>query len=406
MGYGYQLRRYLYNEGKAMNRVFLLFVFMFCLAARIEAGPKEIVAEVLQLADVKINGNRPSDIRVYDDRFYERVIKDGSLGLGESYMEGWWDAPKLDECMYKILSADLGSKVKPSWGMIWQILRAKLFNMQSKSLSKTVINTHYELGDNLYELMLGNTLSYTCAYWKNATDLDEAQRSKFDLIAKKMGLKKGMKVLDLGCGWGGFAKHIAKEYGCKVVAVNLSLGQVAYAKKICAGLPVEVINQDYREATGKYDRVISIGLMEHVGQKNYRSFMELIHRCLNDDGLALIHTIGKNITSPAADPWISTYIFPHGQLPSIPQFSQALEGLFVMEDWHNLSTNYDKTLMSWFENFQKNWDKIKASYPEPFFKMWKYYLLSCAAAFRARDIQLWQVVLSKKGVNGGYESIR
>lgn len=391
---------------KVMIRLFL-FLSVFLIAMRGETStPREVIEEILAIADVKINGNRPSDIRVFDDRFYERVLKDGSLGIGETYMDGWWDAPSLDECIFKILSAKLGKKVKPTWGMIWQTLRAKLFNMQSKIHSKKVIDTHYELGDNLYELMLGNTLAYTCAYWKQASNLDEAQMAKFDLIAKKMGLKKGMRVLDLGCGWGGFAKHIAKEYGVEVVAINLSEKQVAYAKKICKGLPVEVLNKDYREASGTFDRVISIGLMEHVGQKNYRSFMELIHRCLAEDGLALVHTIGKNITSSACDPWISQYIFPHGQLPSLTQISEATEGLFIMEDWHNLSTNYDKTLMSWFENFNANWGKIKSEYPDPFYKMWKFYLLSCAAAFRTRDIQLWQVVLSKKGVSGGYESIR
>ena len=385
---------------------FFFLLSIFFIAIRVESTPKELVTQVLSLADVKIDGNRPSDIKVYDDRFYERVIKDGSLGLGESYMEGWWDAEALDECMYKILSADLSKKVKPTWEMIWQTAQAKLFNMQSKAYSSTVIDAHYELGDNLYELMLGDTLAYTCAYWKNAASLDSAQTAKFDLIAKKMGLKKGMKVLDLGCGWGGFARHIAKEYGVEVVAVNLSAKQVAYAKKICEGLPVEVLNKDYRDATGTFDRIISIGLLEHVGQKNYRGFMELIHRCLTDDGLALVHTIGKNISSPATDPWITRYIFPHGQLPSVAQMSKAMEGLFVMEDWHNMSTNYDITLMNWFENFNKNWLKIQSEYPTPFYKMWKYYLLSCAAAFRARNIQLWQVVLSKKGVVGGYESIR
>lgn len=386
--------------------MFKWFFSLLILTAAIEAAPRQIVEDILALADIKINGSRPTDIRVYDDRFYERVLRDGTLGFGEAYMEGWWDAPALDECIYKIFRANLASKVKPSWSLIWATLKAKLFNMQSKSLSKEVIHEHYELGDNLYEHMLGDTLAYTCAYWKNANTLDEAQRAKFDLVAKKMGLKPGMKVLDLGCGWGGFARHISKEYGVEVTAVNLSEGQAAYAKKICKGLPVEVLNKDYRDATGVYDRVISIGLMEHVGQKNYRNFMELIHRCLKEDGLALIHTIGKNISSATSDPWISKYIFPHGQLPSIAQFSEATEGLFVMEDWHNLSTNYDKTLMSWFENFNKNWDKIKAEYPDPFYKMWKFYLLGCAAGFRARDIQLWQVVLSKNGVQGGYESIR
>lgn len=385
----------------------VLFLSLIGFAIRGECNSKQMVEEILSIADVKINGERPSDIRVYDERFYDRVIKDGSLGFGEAYMEGWWDAQALDECMYKILSAHLEQKVKPTWGMCWNFIKAKLFNMQGKgSRSSKVIQQHYELGDDLYESMLGNTLAYTCAYWKGCSTLDEAQTRKFDLIAKKMDLKKGMKVLDLGCGWGGFAQHIAKNYGVEVVAVNLSEKQCAYAKKICKGLPVEVRNHDYRETVGTFDRVISIGLLEHVGHKNYRGFMELIDRCLKEDGLALIHTIGRNTSTVVTEPWISRYIFPNGHLPSITQIGESFEGLFVMEDWHNFSINYDATLVAWFKNFEKNWDKIKAHYPDPFFKMWKYYLLSCAGAFRARNIQLWQVVLSKEGIAGGYESIR
>jgi cyclopropane-fatty-acyl-phospholipid synthase len=385
---------------------FFLFVSLACFAIRGESSSKQVVEEILALADVKINGDRPSDIRVYDDRFYERVLSEGSMGFGESYMEGWWDAPALDECMFKIIKANLPSKVKPTWSMMWSYVKAKIFNMQAKELSKTVVQQHYELGDDLYEHMLGNTLAYTCAYWKNTATLDEAQTAKFDLIAKKAGLKPGMRVLDLGCGWGGFSRHIAKNYGVIVTAVNLSAQQCAYAKKICEGLPVTVLNQDYRDTVGTFDRIISIGLMEHVGHKNYRGFMDLISRCLTDEGLALVHTIGRNDSAVTAEPWIQKYIFPHGHLPSITQFGQAIEGLFVMEDWHNFSSNYDNTLVAWFNNFEKNWDKVKSGYPDTFFKMWKYYLLGCAGAFRARDIQLWQVVLSKHGVPGGYESIR
>lgn len=387
-------------------RAFLFVVFVGCTMGGV-ANPKHVVEEILAPADIKINGDRPWDIRVKDERFYERILRDGSLGFGESYMEEWWDTEALDECMFHILRANLENKIKPSWEARWDILKAKLLNMQAKGdRSSKVIDAHYEIGDELYEYMLGKTLAYTCAYWKNATTIDEAQRAKFDLIAKKVGLKPGMRVLDLGCGWGGFAKHIAEKYKVEVVAVNLSEKQVAYAKKICEGLPVEVYAQDYREAKGKFDRIISIGLMEHVGNKNYRGFMELAHRCLKDDGLVLIHTIGRDTSAITLDPWINKYIFPNGHLPSIQQLGQAMEGLFVMEDWHNMSANYDATLMSWFHNFDANWEKIKSDYPDPFYRMWKYYLLSCAGAFRARTMQLWQIVLSKEGVLNGYQSVR
>jgi len=385
---------------------FALSLLLIGFAMHGESNPKQIIGEIFAEADVKINGGRPSDIRVSDDRFYSRVLQDGSLGLGESYMEGWWDAPALDDCMFKILSAKLEEKVKPTWKMRWNYLKASLLNMQNKARSPKVIEVHYEIGDDLYEYMLGDTLAYSCAYWKNSETLDEAQTAKFDLVAKKVGLKPGMRVLDLGCGWGGFARHIAKNYGVEVVAVNLSTVQCDYAKKICQGLPVEVRNQDYRDAEGIYDRIISIGFMEHVGPKNYRGFMELINRCLKDDGLALVHTIGRDVTSITKELWFTTYIFPNTHIPSITQIGQSIEGLFVMEDWHNISADYDTTLVAWFNNFDKNWDKIKANYPDPFYKMWKYYLLSCAGSFRSRTLQLWQVVLSKNGVPGGYESIR
>ncbi|HSX38265.1 MAG TPA: cyclopropane fatty acyl phospholipid synthase, partial [Chlamydiales bacterium] len=385
---------------------FLLVLLFYSLNGEATA-PKQVIEEILSYADIKIDGERPFDIKVHDSRFYERVLKDRSLGLGESYMEGWWSVESLDECMHKIIGAKLSRRVKPTWAMIWNVIKAKFLNLQTKGTRSTrVIDVHYELGNDLYELMLGSTMAYTCGYWKEAKTLDEAQIAKFDLIAKKLHLKKGMRVLELGCGWGGFAKYIAENYGVEVVAVNLSAKQVEYARKLCTGLPVKVQQCDYREAVGIYDRVVSIGLLEHVGKKNYRNFMELVSHRLKEDGLALIHTIGRNTSSIVADAWISRYIFPHGHLPSIQQIGKSIEKLFVMEDWHNFSASYDQTLMAWFHNFDQNWEKIKYNYPEPFYNMWKYYLLSCAAAFRSRDIQLWQFVLSKNGVLGGYDSIR
>lgn len=393
------------NMRFTLKAILLLALSLFTIKG--ECDPKHVVEEILAQADVKINGDRPWDIQVNDERFYNRILKEGSLGLGESYMDEWWDCEALDECIFHILRADLEKKIKPSWEARWDILKAKLFNMQARgNRSSKVIDEHYELGDDLYEYMLGDTLAYTCAYWKNAKTIDESQRAKFDLIAKKMGLKPGMSVLDIGCGWGGFAKHVAEKYKVSVVAVNLSEKQVAYARKQCEGLPVDVRVQDYRDVEGTFDRIISIGLMEHVGVKNYRGFMQLVNRCLKDDGLALIHTIGRDTSAMTLDPWINRYIFPNGQLPSIPQLSRAMEGLFVVEDWHNLSVNYDATLMAWFHNFDMHWEKIKSAYPDPFYRMWKYYLLSCAGGFRSRTMQLWQIVLSKQGVLDGYNSIR
>ncbi|MGE5195833.1 MAG: cyclopropane fatty acyl phospholipid synthase [Anaerolineae bacterium] len=371
-----------------------------------DSEPQQVIEKILALADIKINGDKAWDIRVNDQEFFTRVLKDGSLGLGESYMAGWWDCSALDECMYRILRADLKNHLKIDWALCWSFFKAKLFNKQDKIGSLKVIQGHYQLGNDLFENMLDGLMAYSCGYWKKASDLDEAQKAKFDLIAQKLGFKPGMRVLDIGCGWGGFAKHVAEHYGVEVLGVTLSENQAAYAKALCEGLPVEIRIQDYRDVEGTFDRIIEIGMFEHVGKKNYRAFMELVHRCLKEDGLFMLHTIGRNTSIMTVDPWIDRYIFPNGQLPSITQIGESIEGLFVMEDWHNFSTDYDKTLMAWFYNFDKKWDIIKPTYPDPFYRMWKYYLLSCAGAFRARTLQLWQVVLSKKGVLGGYESIR
>ena len=384
-------------------RILLLFLITCSLHA---ATPQEIVTEVLALADVQINGTRPWDIQVKNEAFYARVLKDGSLGLGESYMEEWWDAAALDQTIYHILRANLDNMVKASWAMRWAFLKAKFFNLQDKKGSLIVIDQHYQLGNDLFQNMLDGLMTYSCGYWKNAQTLDEAQIAKYDLIARKLRLKEGMRVLDIGCGWGGFAKYIAQNYGVEVVGITLSENQAEYAREVVKGLPVEIRVQDYRDIEESFDRIVEIGMFEHVGPKNYRTFMEIVHRSLKEDGMLMLHTIGSNKPLVAGDPWLSRYIFPHSRLPSIAEIGKAVEGLFVMEDWHNFGVDYDKTTMTWFANFEKNWEKIQAAYPAPFFRMWKYYLLSCAGSFRSRNIQLWQVVLSKNGTLGGYESIR
>jgi cyclopropane-fatty-acyl-phospholipid synthase len=286
------------------------------------------------------------------------------------------------------------------------VLKAKLFNTQDKAGSMKVIEQHYQLGNDLFERMLDGLMTYSCGYWRQADNLEDAQKAKYDLIAKKLEFKKGMKVLDIGCGWGGFAKHVSQNYGVEVVGITLSENQAEYARKFCEGLPVQILVQDYREVQGVFDRIVEIGMFEHVGLKNYRSFLEVVHSHLKEEGVFMLHTIGRNRSKFTVDPWIEQYIFSNGHLPSVAQIGSAVEGLFVMEDWHNFSADYDKTLMAWFHNFDARWDEIKGAYPESFYRMWKYYLLSCAGAFRARELQLWQVVLSKKGILGGHKSVR
>ena len=318
----------------------LTFLFFF-QAFQVNAGfiaesePKKIVEEMLLTADVQVGGTRPWDIQVHNQAFYSAVLKGGSLELGESYMKGWWDCEKLDEFFFNVLRANIQNSIKPTWAMRWGYIKAKLFNHQDKEGSQIVIDQHYQLGNELYQEMLGSTMAYTCAYWKDASTLDAAQIAKFDLIAKKLKLQKGMSVLDIGCGWGGFAKYIAENYGVSVVGITLSQNQANFAKEHTAGLPVEFRVQDYRDVTDLFDRVVSIGMFEHVGTKNYREYMEVAFRCLKEGGLTMLHTIGNNNSSAKIDPWIDRYIFPNAHLPSIAEIGTAVKGLFIMEDWHN-----------------------------------------------------------------------
>ncbi|MCD6201144.1 MAG: cyclopropane fatty acyl phospholipid synthase [Bacteroidales bacterium] len=359
--------------------------------------PEKFIRSLLKDAEITVAGDKPWDIQVHDQRMYKRVLNGGMLAVGESYMDGWWDTPSLDEFINRVLRAKLDRKIKGDWKTILFLLRSKMFNMQTRGRSRKVGEEHYDLGNDLYRRMLDKRMNYTCAYWKNAKTLDEAQEAKLDLVCRKTELKPGMKVLELGCGWGSFAKYAAEKYGVHVTAYNISEEQVKLARELTRGLEVEILQKDYREAEGKYDAVISIGIMEHVGYKNYHTYMEITDRCLKEDGVALIHTIGGNISTTHTNPWTDKYIFPNGMLPSVAQLSEAMEGLFVIEDLHNFGPDYDKTLMAWFGNFDKSWPELKDKYGERFYRMWKFYLLSAAGGFRSRSNQLWQIVMTRPG---------
>jgi len=365
----------------------------------------QFFADLLAYADVTLNGNRPWDIQVYNKNFFARVLRNPSMGLGESYMEGWWDCDKVDEMISRIFRARIDEKISANILSKVRLLKHLLFNMQSRRKAFEIGEKHYDIGNELYKDMLDKRMVYTCAFWKNASTLDAAQENKLELTCKKIGLKSGDKILDIGCGWGSFAKYAAEKHGAHVVGVTISKEQIELGRKLCEGLPVELRFQDYRNVDEKFDHIVSLGMLEHVGSKNYRTYMEMVNRCLNDDGLFLLHTIGRKEPGKM-DPWINKYIFPNSILPSLSQIAKAKEGLFVVEDLHNFSADYDKTLMAWHQNFEDNWHTLKEQYDERFHRMWKYYLLSCAGAFRSRVNQLWQIVLSKHGVAGGYNSIR
>jgi len=368
---------------------------------------KKIVQSLLQEADVAINGNNPYDIQVHNEDLYKRALGKGTLGFGEAYMDGWWDVDALDDFFMRVLQADLEEKIQ-SPEVILAALHAKLINLQSQRRAFKIGEAHYDLGNDLYSAMLDGRMTYTCGYWKNATTLDEAQEAKLELVCKKIGLKEGDRVLDIGCGWGSFLKYAAEKYGIEGVGITVSGEQVELARKSCSELPIEIRLQDYRDVDETFDHIVSLGMFEHVGVKNYREYMQMVNRCLKDNGLFLLHTIGGNTSVTSTDPWIGKYIFPNSMLPSLKQIMETSEGIFIVEDLHNFGKDYDKTLMAWYDNFEESWNTLKQNpaYDERFYRMWKYYLLSCAATFRSRKNQLWQIVFSKKGVSQGYQSIR
>lgn len=358
---------------------------------------RKIVEQIFSEVGIKVNGLAPWDVQVHDDRLYARLLRDGALGLGEAYMDGWWDCPRIDEFIYRLLIGNVEGKIKSNLRTLLSYLSARLFNLQSLRRARIAVKRHYDLGNDLFASFLDPYNQYSCAFFQETEALAEAQQKKLDLICRKLNLQPQDHVLDIGCGWGGFARYAVEHYGCTVTGINISEEQIRYAREYCKGLPVEILRQDYREVRGNFDKIASIGMFEHVGTKNYRTFMETVNRCLKDEGIFLLHTIGNNVSRINCDPWISRYIFPNGMLPSITLISAASENLFVIEDIHNLGPHYVKTLLSWNDRFQQGWLDLSNRYDGIFKRMWEYYLQSCAGAFYARHIQVWQITMTKAG---------
>ncbi|MDC0724373.1 cyclopropane fatty acyl phospholipid synthase [Phytobacter diazotrophicus] len=364
-----------------------------------------IANELLSRAGIQVNGPSASDIQVKNPDFFKRVLQEGSLGLGESYMDGWWECDRLDVFFTKVLRAGLEKQLPRHLKDTLRIAGARLFNLQSKKRAWIVGKEHYDLGNDLFTRMLDPQMQYSCAYWKDAEHLEDAQIAKLRLICEKLQLKPGMRVLDIGCGWGGLAQFMAQNYAVSVVGVTISAEQQKHAQQRCLGLDVDIRLQDYRDLNDQFDRIVSVGMFEHVGPKNYDTYFTVVDRNLKPDGLFLLHTIGSRRTDHNVDPWIDRYIFPNGCLPSVRQIANASESHFVMEDWHNFGADYDKTLIAWYERFLASWPEIADNYSERFKRMFSYYLNACAGAFRARDIQLWQVVFSR-GIEHGLRVAR
>ncbi|MEZ5297685.1 MAG: cyclopropane fatty acyl phospholipid synthase [Ilumatobacteraceae bacterium] len=313
----------------------------------------------------------------------------------------WWDCDAIDEMVDRAQGTGLAGTLSTRLAPV-QAVASVAHNQQSKRRSREVGRRHYDVGNDLYRRMLDERMIYSCAYWRRASSLDEAQEHKLELIANKLGLEPGMRVLDIGCGWGGAAAYFAERRGCELVGVTISEQQAVLARERCADLPVEVRLQDYRDVDETFDRVYSIGMFEHVGVRNYRTYMEACRRLLRDpDGLTLIHTIGGSRSRRATDPWVERYIFPNSMLPSAKQIAEAAEGVLQLQDWHNFGPDYDRTLMAWHANSEAAWSDLP-DYDERFRRMWRFYLLSSAGSFRSGNLELWQVVFSRDGLRSAY----
>lgn len=370
------------------------------------SGAKKTIENLLALADIKIDGPKAHDIQVHDNRFYGKVLRAQTLGLGESYMDGWWDCPSIDSLIAKLYAAKVRDNVAINPTLVVFGLAGKVVNYQTAAKARRNASAHYDIGNELYARMLDKRMIYSCAYWKETTSLYEAQEAKLDLICRKLHLKPGMSLLDIGCGWGGFAEYAAKKYGVTVTGVTPAAEQVTLARERTRGLPVTILQQDYREIAGSFDRIVSIGMLEHVGPKNYQSFFSQCDDLMTSGGVMLHHSLGSNYSTVVGNAWTDKYIFPGGVVPSLAQISKAVERRLIIEDVENFGPYYDKTLLAWHANFIKNYSELRDRYDQRFYRMWEFYLLSFAGAFRSRELQLWQIVMRKIEVSDVYQAVR
>jgi cyclopropane-fatty-acyl-phospholipid synthase len=370
---------------------------------------KPLLERLLAGSGVKIGGDRPWDIRVNRDRLYRRALR-GSLGIGESYIDGDWDCDALDELFRRVLSSGAQDKPLIRAARGFKTLQSRLTNLQTKSRSRAVAEEHYDLDHRMYALFLGPWNQYTCCFFDGTDDLERAEVLKLEMLCDKLELKPGDRLLDIGCGWGGLAKYAAATRGCEVTGISLSDQQIRYAVEYTKCLPVSIRRLDYRDLPDSglppFDRISIVGMIEHVGYKNYATLMGVVHQMLKPDGLFLLHTIGNCEETAVVDPWIEKHIFRNSMAPAMSQLSGAAEGKFVIEDWENYGQHYVPTLQAWHDRFNANWERIRAlptakPFDERFRRMWNYYLMSSKAAFDVEQLHLWQLVMTRRSSGRG-----
>jgi len=366
---------------------------------------KRLVTTTLARGGIDLDGGEAWDIRVNNERFYRRAAR-GAVGLGEAYMDGDWDVESLDAFFDKVITSDLAGSAIAKVNRAFLVMKARFGNLQNRKRARAVAEEHYDLDHRMYALFLGPYNQYTCCFFRDTDDLAEAEVQKLEMICDKLEIKSSDKVLDIGCGWGGFAKYAAETRGCKVTGVTLSTEQANYARDFTTGLPVEIVVSDYRDLPTRlgrrFDKILICGMIEHVGYRNYRTLMKVVSGLLEDDGLFLLHTIGNSDETVIADPWIEKYIFRNSMIPSMKQLVDSFRKLFVVHDWENYGHYYSSTLMAWQRNFERNWAAIRAlkskhPFDERFRRMWNYYLMASKAAFDAESLLLWQIVMTKSG---------
>jgi len=354
--------------------------------------------------------DNPVTVKLLKENLNWKLILDPELEFPEAYIRGEIiiENASLKEFLMDLVK-NLGRREVNSASYIskriFQLWRY-LSNFNLPGNSRRNVEHHYDIGgekgEKLYDIFLDRDHRlYSCAYWKNDTkNLEEAQKNKIDHIVKKLDIKQGQKILEVGCGWGGMAFEIAKQKGCEVLGISLSKNQINYCKKKAKELGLD--NQvnfelaDYREIQGQYDRIYSVGMFEHVGKKFYKAFFQSMNKLLKDNGIFLLHTIGVVDKPSPPNKFINKYIFPGGVCPSFSQIIEPIEktGLIV-SDTETLIRHYDKTLESWLERFLSKRKEVKDLFDDKFVKMWEFYFASCAAAFKYRDLAVFQLQIVK-----------